>query len=389
MRKSILILALSAACVARGDLSAAEPLPPAPAPETSEQRARREKARADDEYVRRAVEEQRRAMDVKRRDFEAAQRKLLDEFRGTEARMKAVEDARTQEQGAVARQKLDAERAQLIETLKVQQELLQQLKQQQQLEVAADAAHAPADVWRNDILKALDRKVSFEFVDTPLAEACEFVRHIAGVNVIVDPKSIENGAPPINLRVADMKLSDALTWVCKLAGQKYELRNQSVFITADQDGAPKADAAKDAPAVTVSGKLRVKLANGNELEADSSVFVRNPELVAGIAEQVLGVTDRRIAGVPLAKDNPARQPLIELLSAHKRNDVKIEYHEELNLLLISGKNTSAVNELYGLAKLALDAHRQFTPRERPPMMPATPRETRPQAVPQLPSTEKF
>jgi hypothetical protein len=340
---------------------------------------------ADDPDRAKKADDDRRALEA-RRDLETKQRKLFDEFQATEARMKAVEDARTLEQGATNRQKLDAERAQLIETLKQQHDKLQELKKQLELGPTATQALV-AETWRNEINKALDRKVSFEFVDTSLTDACEFIRQIAKVNLIIDPKSLENGTPVINLRVTDMKLLDALSWVCKLAGQRPEFRNQSIFITADQEGAPKADPKRDVPPLTASGKLRVKLTNGNELEADSSVFVNHPELVAGIVEQVLGVTDRRIVGLPLAKDNPARQPLLQLLSAHARNDVKIEYHEELNLLLISGKNSSAVNELYKLASLGLDAHRQFTPREKPVMQFLPTPATKPSGTPKAPPKE--
>ncbi|MEK6709960.1 MAG: hypothetical protein AABZ64_05210, partial [Nitrospinota bacterium] len=44
------------------------------------------------------------------------------------------------------------------------------------------------DTWKQDIRKKLQRKVTFEFVDTPLEEAIAFLRSLANVTMIVDPK---------------------------------------------------------------------------------------------------------------------------------------------------------------------------------------------------------
>lgn len=87
--------------------------------------------------------------------------------------------------------------------------------------------------WKQEIRKKLARRVSFEFVDTPLSEALQFLNSLTKVNIILDPKVAAEGADktPITLRVQDMEMETALKWILRLAELEYDLRNQAVFIT--------------------------------------------------------------------------------------------------------------------------------------------------------------
>ncbi len=87
--------------------------------------------------------------------------------------------------------------------------------------------------WKQEILKKLARRVSFEFVDTPLEEALTFLNSLSKVNIILDPKVSAEGAGkiPINLKVSEMDMRTALKWILRLAQLEFDLRNQAVFIT--------------------------------------------------------------------------------------------------------------------------------------------------------------
>jgi type II secretory pathway component GspD/PulD (secretin) len=85
--------------------------------------------------------------------------------------------------------------------------------------------------WKLDIRKRLQRRVSFEFVDTPLQEAISFLRSLTNVTMIIDPKVLEGGAPTINLRVTDMTLELALGWILKLAELDFALKDKAIFIS--------------------------------------------------------------------------------------------------------------------------------------------------------------
>jgi len=88
--------------------------------------------------------------------------------------------------------------------------------------------------WKKDIKKKLQRKVTFEFVDTPLEEAIAFLRSLTNVTMIVDPKVVQGGALPISLRVTDMSLDLALEWLLKLADLDYALKDNAIFISKKQ-----------------------------------------------------------------------------------------------------------------------------------------------------------
>ncbi|HEY3321753.1 MAG TPA: hypothetical protein VGP72_14880 [Planctomycetota bacterium] len=94
-------------------------------------------------------------------------------------------------------------------------------------------AHRVEEPWKSDIRKKLSRHVSFEFVDTPLEEAIQFLNTLSKINIIIDPKITAEGAQktPITLRVQDMEMETALKWILRLAELEYDLRNQAVFIT--------------------------------------------------------------------------------------------------------------------------------------------------------------
>ena len=95
------------------------------------------------------------------------------------------------------------------------------------------ARKSVTDPWKQEFQKKLARKVSFEFVDTPLNEALQFLDSLAKVNFILDPRADAEGAGKvsISLRVSDMEMEMALKWILRLAELDYELRNQAVFIT--------------------------------------------------------------------------------------------------------------------------------------------------------------
>jgi len=89
----------------------------------------------------------------------------------------------------------------------------------------------PVPEWKQAIQKALKKKVTFEFVDTPLPEAVAFFQSLSNVNVVVDPKLLAAGPPPITLRVTDMELSIALEWILRLIDCSYSIENEAIYIS--------------------------------------------------------------------------------------------------------------------------------------------------------------
>jgi type II secretory pathway component HofQ len=91
---------------------------------------------------------------------------------------------------------------------------------------------ADEEDWKKAIRTKLEQKVSFDFVDVPLEDVVQFLRHLTDLTIVLDPKAVESGDPkPITLRVTEMPLGRALDWIVRLADLKYVLRDNAVFIT--------------------------------------------------------------------------------------------------------------------------------------------------------------
>lgn len=100
----------------------------------------------------------------------------------------------------------------------------------------AGATQTEEEAWVREIRRKLQERVSFEFVETPLSEAVQFLQNLTKVNMILDPQAIEEiGDVPITLRVTRMSLDLALGWILRLAGLQYALKDNAVFISRPEN----------------------------------------------------------------------------------------------------------------------------------------------------------
>jgi len=74
----------------------------------------------------------------------------------------------------------------------------------------------------------LKTRVTFEFVDLTLEDACEELRAMTGLQTSIDEKL--DATIPINLRVTDMDASLAFEWVMRLCDYEWRVENGRVFI---------------------------------------------------------------------------------------------------------------------------------------------------------------
>jgi len=133
-------------------------------------------------------------------------------------KLQAVATAITNRKNAVAERERERRRA------KARAEILALLKEIK--EGKRHAYHAPTPGLR----KALEKKTSFEFVDTPLVEALKFVETVSGATIVADPAALTAVPPAINLRVTDMSCSLALRWILRLADLNYVLHGDAVVV---------------------------------------------------------------------------------------------------------------------------------------------------------------
>ena len=84
--------------------------------------------------------------------------------------------------------------------------------------------------WERRIKEALNKKVTFDFVETPLQDVVNFLSSLVDVTIVLDTPAVKD-APNVTLRVNEMRLQSALNWILKLVALKYTLKDEAVFIS--------------------------------------------------------------------------------------------------------------------------------------------------------------
>ncbi|MBN1808184.1 MAG: hypothetical protein JW909_03885 [Planctomycetes bacterium] len=132
---------------------------------------------------------------------------------------------------------------------------------------SVEMREADEPTWMKTIRRELDKNVSFEFVETPLTEAVQFLQALTKVNIIFDPKALEEigGDMEITLRVSEMPLHLALKWILRLASLDYTIKNEAVFISTPRN---------------LAGEVELRVYDVRDLTTSITDFSA-PELIMG------------------------------------------------------------------------------------------------------------
>ena len=108
----------------------------------------------------------------------------------------------------------------------------------------AGAEPAPAEPeWKRAAREKLKRKITFEFADMPLDQAVVFLREVAQVGTVLDPRVVGENPPRVTLTMKNVPMRLALDRITRLAGLTWEIKDGAIFITK----AKPAPAEKPAP----------------------------------------------------------------------------------------------------------------------------------------------
>jgi len=81
-------------------------------------------------------------------------------------------------------------------------------------------------------------RTSFDFKDTPMTKAVFEIQRLSGLNIVLH-QDLARANPTITLRVKNMPLGSALDWICHLAGARYVLVDQAIYIVPKSKTARK------------------------------------------------------------------------------------------------------------------------------------------------------
>jgi len=88
--------------------------------------------------------------------------------------------------------------------------------------------------WKQRVLQEMEKRVSFDFLDTPLADVVAFLQNLTGVNMVIDPNATEGDDVPVTLKVNDMRLGAALDWILRLCDLSYALQDEVVYVSTKE-----------------------------------------------------------------------------------------------------------------------------------------------------------
>jgi len=145
------------------------------------------------------------------------------------------------------------------------------------------------------------KKVSFDFVDTPVGDALAFMQNLLGVNIVVGPDVDKQHA--LTLRVNDMNVGSALQWMAKLVGARVEVKDGAIFIggAGEEKGRPPKKKGEEAAARLAPGKARVHQGTRGraEIKLDDDVtielYLSDDDLEPEFRQMLLKLLHKRIA----------------------------------------------------------------------------------------------
>jgi RNA polymerase sigma factor (sigma-70 family) len=99
-----------------------------------------------------------------------------------------------------------------------------------------------------DLDGRLNQRVTFDIDGTPFTDTVGFLRQVTSANIVVDPALLTQEPPPITLKVKDMRLREALRWICEIAGTSARIEQSNVLYLS---AAPAANPTEVRPASSI------------------------------------------------------------------------------------------------------------------------------------------
>jgi len=153
--------------------------------------------------------------------------------------------------------------------------------------VFANAAVAQSGDDR--MFRQASKKLTLEFQDTKLSEACDIVRSLTGLAIIIHPALLAEN-PAFSLKVNDMDAATVINWFTTMTDTHAELVDQAIFITKQKPAEAKN---KERAALLELGAL-----NNVVLDLPAEGFELTDQDRVKIALQIIEKTTPKITDYP-------------------------------------------------------------------------------------------
>jgi len=95
----------------------------------------------------------------------------------------------------------------------------------------------PADMSdaEKQILEILRRRISFDFIATPLEDITAFWHNLLHVNIVLDRKALEGRSIDVSVKLEAVRFSSALAYICREFDLVYTIKDDAIFITTREN----------------------------------------------------------------------------------------------------------------------------------------------------------
>ena len=137
--------------------------------------------------------------------------------------------------------------------------------------------------WIARLETSLSKKVNVDFKDAPLSEAINFIQHVSGVSMILDPGVKIDGKMKLTIKAEKTEIAEVLDSVLAIANLERCYRNRALFITAKT---PNRRTEKEKPLPRPAAPRRKKPKNEQQ-QKDGPEFIETPasQVVNYVAEK--------------------------------------------------------------------------------------------------------
>jgi hypothetical protein len=114
------------------------------------------------------------------------------------------------------------------------------------------------ETWEERALRALNKKVTVDLVDTKLSDATTFIQQFTGLTIILDPK-VRKDDPQVTIRVTEMDSGTFIKWITKLTNTYADIKDQAIYITDKPSEADTEDEKSELSIMAATMKAEIEL----------------------------------------------------------------------------------------------------------------------------------
>jgi type II secretory pathway component GspD/PulD (secretin) len=102
---------------------------------------------------------------------------------------------------------------------------------QRSLRKAQELGANKEETWMGELRSRLQQRVTCNFVDRDFTDVVQWLREQTGISFVIAPDVIAGGVKNVSLQVKDMRLEEAIKWICTITQINWALDKQAIYLS--------------------------------------------------------------------------------------------------------------------------------------------------------------